>query len=327
LISNWFGPKVKGVALSLMFMGTTIGTMVMTWVLTAVVQTSGWRAGYIVIAVALAACCVLIGFLASWSPQKKGVKRMGEYSPEELAAMKAKEDDLPGLTFKEMKKKPSTWLAFLSATFICLASSSILQHTIACLTLDGVNPDVAAGAFSACVGLLTIGSIVWGAYCDRKKLFGGAVATTIIFVFAFIAIMLVPKATWMIVVLVLCYAFGCPAVNIISPLLMTHMFGEKNLAPFITFTNIFISIGGAFGGMLVGNIYDATGTYTWGWLVMAVSMAIAVVLRGIFSREKYSFKHRLAQSAAQGGNGGAGGNGGNGNTSGSGGADNTPQAA
>ena len=63
------------------------------------------------------------------------------------------------------------------------------------------------------------------------------------------------------------YGFGCPAVNIVSPLVANHMFGDKEVGSFIGYINMFISVGGAISGIVVGQLFDATGGYTIPFIV------------------------------------------------------------
>lgn len=91
-----------------------------------------------------------------------------------------------------------------------------------------------------------------------------------------------------------CTGVGCPAVNVISPLVMNHMFGEKEIGRFIAYLNIFIAFGVAFGSSIVGLIYDLTGSYTPAFLLMAALLFISVIIRGIFCSKKFYYKNRIS---------------------------------
>jgi hypothetical protein len=67
-----------------------------------------------------------------------------------------------------------------------------------------------------------------------------ATATGILFSIAYIAQIFIPQFSGLIAVLIVCYGLGCTAVNIIPPLIVNHMFGEKELSEYIGYINIFI---------------------------------------------------------------------------------------
>ena len=114
LVSNWFGAKAKGRAMSLFLTAMTLVFVVELNVLQRVVTASGWRAGYYLLGagVVIAIICTLV---IKWSPEDKGVKRMGDLSEEELAAMQAQSSLASGIMFKDAVKKPIFWLVLISA--------------------------------------------------------------------------------------------------------------------------------------------------------------------------------------------------------------------
>jgi MFS family permease len=85
------------------------------------------------------------------------------------------------------------------------------------------------------------------------------------------------------------YMFGVPAVNIITPLLMTHMFGEKEIGRFIGYSNMFISLGGVFGAAMVGLLYDYFGAYQMPWLIMAGVLIIPTVIRAVCASKRMKY--------------------------------------
>jgi MFS family permease len=161
------------------------------------------------------------------------------------------------------------------------------------ILVGGLSNTMASSVFSLMFGALIIGQIVVGAYCDRFKLSTGAVAVSVIFGIAFLATVAIPSCPWLVIVLILGYGFGCPAVNVIFPLVMNHMFGEKEIGRFIAYLNIFIALGVAFGSSIVGGIYDLTGSYTPAFLLMAALLFISAILRGIFCSKKFYYKNRI----------------------------------
>ncbi|MCQ4635189.1 MFS transporter [Anaerovorax odorimutans] len=289
IISNWFGMKLRGLALGILF--SPLGAMIMSWLMNIIVQNFGWRIGYLIIGLCLVVICIpCVLVFMKWSPEEKGLVRKGDAED-----VPVNQEDVTGATFKRAIKRPSTWIVLLSAASITIASGTLLSHTMPFLELGGLSNTLASSVFSLMFGALTIGQIVVGAYCDRFKLSGGAVTVSIIFAIAFIATIAIPHYPWLVIVLILGYGFGCPAVNVISPLVMNHMFGEKEIGKFISYLNIFIAVGVAFGSSIVGLIYDLTGSYTPAFILMACFLLISAVLRGIFCSDKFFYKNRISE--------------------------------
>ncbi len=290
LITNWFGAKARGVALSFVFGGTSLGCMAVMPILNQIVLTQGWRTAYLVIAIALLVLCIpLILAFAKWNPKSMGLTRMGEETkeenPEKVQQIKT------GIPFRAGIKKISTWLMFLSGALLVIASVNVLLHTQTFLIMNGYSATVGGNIVSVSIGLLFVGSIVIGAVCDKGHLQAGAILTAILFALAFIGQLLIPQlGTVGIGFLIIGYSFGCPAVNVISPLLVNHMFGEKDTGRYVSYVNMFISLGGAFGAAIIGMVLNKTGTYTAPFAVCAVFIIICGLIRGMVSSDKFRFK-------------------------------------
>ena len=288
LVSNWFGSRLKGFAIGLYLGITSLLAMAMTNVLSYVVMNYGWRIGYIIIGVCLLVICIpCILTFAVWSPRNKGISRMGE--AEEDYRCEKNTDEMPGIHFADAIKKPLTWIALLTATFVVTGSSSLLQHSISSFVFSGYDPARAAAMFSLGLGLMTLGTLIVGFLCDRFKLQYSAIGTSLAFAVVFLCLLFAEKAAWLLVLYAFAYALAGPAVNIISPLMMNHMFGEKELGRFIGYVNMFISIGGAFGATLVGMIYDTTGSYGPAWTFMLILLIFTAIIRGICTSNKRKF--------------------------------------
>ena len=147
LITNWFGPKVRGVALSLVFGGTSLGCMAVMPILNWIVVSYGWRTAYLVIAVATLVICVpLVLLFAKWSPESKGIARMGN---DEAEPKISKEEEIQGVPFHTGIWKVSTWLMFLSGALVVVASVNVLLHTQTFLVMNGYSSTFGA---NICIG-------------------------------------------------------------------------------------------------------------------------------------------------------------------------------
>lgn len=289
LITNWFGPKVRGLALSIIFGGPSIGNMILIPVLNKIVISSGWRTGYFAIAMALLICIPLILIFVKWSPEKMGISRMGDL--DEADTVIIKESEKAGIPFSIGIRKISTWLMFLSGALLVVASVNVLLHTQTFLVLNGYSATFGGNIVSIAMGALFVGSIVIGALCDKGKVQFAAILTAVLFAFSYIGHLLVPSiGIAAVAIIIIGYGFGCPAVNVVTPLLITHMFGEKDNGRYVSYANMFISLGGAFGASIIGIVLNATGTYTVPFIVCTAVLLVCALIRGIVTSKKFRFK-------------------------------------
>ena len=285
LINNWFGEKYRAKAMSIFLAIFTIGPSALIVATNLVIVSAGWRTAYYMLAAGLVVCILIVAFVVKWSPEAKGIKRIGDLTSEESEALA--NADLPGITFKEAKKKPAAWLCILSATFFTIGSSAILAHNIPTLVMGGFSQTFAASAISITTLLMVISCVIIGAFVDKKGVFAGVVLTGICLVVAFVGLAItniVPTAGMLMYLGG--YLIGCMMINLVSPLFMGYVFGQKDISSFLGWNNIAVSLGGVFGGTIVGLMLDATGTYTAPWLVMCAFAVVGVLIRIYYSKHK-----------------------------------------
>ncbi len=287
LVSNWFGEKARGRAMSFFLTGMSLVTVVLMNVLNYIVLSAGWRMGYIILAACVAVCMLIALKVVVWSPAEKGMKRIGDLEAEELEAMASRE--VTGVSFGEALKKPITWLAFISCSLAVIVSSSILQHGISTMVMAGQDQTSATALISAMSIVMMFTGPVVGVICD-KKLSIAAVGTSLFFLIAALGLAFMNSGMIGTVLFVVGYIFGVPAINIVSPLIMSHMYGEKDLGRLIGYANVFIGVGGAVGAAAVGMLVQHYGSYMMPWLYMAALLLIVAVIRGICTSSKRKFR-------------------------------------
>ena len=285
LVSNWFGPAVRGRAMSIYIGGMSLLGMVVVNILNMVIYNAGWRGGYIFCAVGILICLPLMAKFAVWSPAEKGIARMGE-GEEMPPAGAVNPNAVPGYTVKEGLKKAPVWLVLISCVFLVLASSSQLTHQMPTMLMAGYTPTVAT-FISSLISVAMIGTnLIIGWSIDKFGIRFGATATCLLFALSTLCLALLLDMPSLLYPSVILYAFGVPAVNTVSPLVMAYVCGEKELHKFISYLNMLIAVGGIFGATLVGMMFDATGGYKTPWLVMTVALVVATVLRFIATSKK-----------------------------------------
>lgn len=287
LVSNWFGEKARGRAMSFFLTGMSLITVGLMNALNFIILSKGWRAGYIMLAICVAVCVVIAAKIVVWSPAQKGMKRIGDLDEAEMESLASRE--IKGSSFKEALSKPITWFAFISCTLAVIVSSSVLQHGIPTMVMAGQSQTSATALVSTMSLIMIVTGPIVGIVCDKWRLSIAAVGTSLCFCLAIIGLAYMNSGAIGIVLFVAGYIFGVPAINIISPLMMGHMHGEKELGRLIGYANVFIGIGGAIGATAVGLLYERFGSYQIPWLIMAVVLFLVAIIRGVCTSQKNKY--------------------------------------
>lgn len=290
LVSNWFGAKAKGRAISLFLTGMTLVYVVQLNLLQKVVSSAGWRAGYYFLGAGIA-IAIICTFLMKWSPEDKGIKRVGDLSSEELEAMQAQNSLLMGISFKDAVKKPIFWLILLSTTLAVIASSSVLQHGIPTMVYGGMTPEKATAVVSLLSTIMIFTGPIVGVIMDKAPLIITAFGTALCFAGACFGLsMFSVDPTLGLIIFFVLYIFGVPTINIVSPVIMSFLFGEKDMNKLLSWLNMFIAIGGALGAVGVSAMLVKFGTYQIPWMVMAVVLCICAIIRLFATLKKNQYK-------------------------------------
>lgn len=285
LVSNWFGEKYRAKAMSIWLSIITIGPAAMVPIINAIILGPGWRTAYAVLGIGLAVCIPLVLIFVKFSPEEKGIKRIGDIT--DGSDMAVNQSELKGISFKEAIKKPWTWLVLLSITFFTMGSGAILSHGVATVVIAGYSQTFAANLLSGSLLIMVVLCLVAGIIIDKLGMFVSVLGAGVAFIACYVGLAFMSYMPGVGLALYFVgYLVGCMHVNLISPLLLTHVFGEKEIGAFLGWHNILLSLGVAFGPGLVGLMFDATGSYTMPWIIMGILTTIGVIIRCIAARKK-----------------------------------------
>lgn len=277
LINNWFGDKKRGLAMSLTFVGSGFGGMILNPFLTTVILHMGWRAAYLVIAAMILIILVPCNFfLVVKTPEEKGLKRVGETQADAEITTEARE--LRGMEYKESLRSPMLWLLVGTVVFTLMGSGVLLAQIVPYLSENGFSPTAAASVQGAALGSLLIGKPLLGMICDKSGAKRVSVTCIFIFMGCFIAMYFTPYFKYLVIAHILCYCFGSASLTICPPLMAEVLFGQRSYGAIIGIVGMATGLGGAIGPYVSGKVYDITGTYAGAWIAGAVMVAIAGVM-------------------------------------------------
>lgn len=288
MVNTWFGPKMKGRAMALTTVGTSIGGMILSPVLAAVVENFGWRKGYLFFAAMAVVALIFVFLTFSATPASKGVARMGD----DPNAAQAAGGKVSGLTTKQGLRSAMFWLLILG--FLCLAGSTQCWSTNAPSFYSSVGVSAVLSGTLISVTALTsaIGQLLAGTLCDKRgarvgiTVFGGCLALAYILA----SVAAAGSVSWMTILCAVLIGLGMSIVNVVMPTAVGDLFGNREFGTFIGFGQVGQSLGCAIVPLVASSFFDSTGSYAPMFGVCAVFAIFAIVLIWLsYARRKSTY--------------------------------------
>jgi sugar phosphate permease len=277
VISNWFNVK-RGRALGLAMTGTGLGGMLMVPVVTWIVVNWGWRTSYFVGGCIILLVVPLNLLLIRTRPAEKGLLPDGGIVSESYP------EEVNGLTVQEAMRTRSFWLIGFMMLLYGMAWSGIAVHLMAYLTDVGHSERVASLVVGIMLGLTVGGKIAMGWVADYWGI-RLAVALTFGMVISGIFLLMGANATVMAYAFAVVYGFAVGAPLLINPAITAQCMGLRHFGTLFGILTLFATPGLAMGPILIGAIYDSTGSYISGF-VLSIALVLLGGLCGLKTRKE-----------------------------------------
>ena len=255
----------RGLALGVAFAGIPLGGTAVTILASRIVQRSGFRAGYVAVAIPILLVVIPLLALFMRTPPKEEKIRAAGAAPAPV---------LPGLEVSEALRSRSFWMIAIAEVFFATAGVGLRVHLVPFLTGVGYSPTVAAEVLGAMFVFSAIGSFAMGAVADRL---GGRTTLSLVFLAGAAGMAALFGASRMIGVAAFILIFGLVRETHILPIAITESLGSKRLGTLLGLLALFTTFGFAAGPVIAGGIFDRTGSYT-GALLLFVALAIVSML-------------------------------------------------
>ncbi len=262
VVSAWFD-KHRGQALAAVMAGSGLGSMVFPPAAQALISAYGWRWAYAVLGVIILVIAVPLASVFLYEPE--GTKHHSPDAP-------AKE-----------KGGGSVWsVPFLGiATALLLfsfATNGLNAHWAALLTDRGVSAGRAALVLSVAGSATLFGKLGTGYLLDRFR--AGRVAAVLLGLCALgFVFVLRSSSWWLAIVSAILVGLGMGAESDAVPYLLTRYFGLKHFGALYGYTWFVYAVAGATGPVIMGAVFDYTGSYH---PVLMISLAMVIAASVIF---------------------------------------------
>ncbi len=275
VLNNWYGKRMIGKMVSYAMIGNSIGSLAMNPIIGHLIKNFGWRTCYRVIAFWPLVIVPFIAIFLVVSPDKKGLKPIGEVSEEE--EKKAVDTVGEGIPAKAAIRTSGFWVSSLMFLLWCGATQAWILVGPSFLGDAGRDPvGVAAvlsvSAFGNLLGKLVL-AYLYGKSSRNGLAFGYGVGL--------LAFLLAIASSWVgFLAFAASFLFGfCIATVGATPSLMTaELFGRKDYGVISGFMQIGGSIGSSTIPLLTTVVYSLVGSYLTVWGLMAAVTGISILL-------------------------------------------------
>ena len=264
----------RGLALGLANSGTGVGQFVLPYLAFLLISAYGWRDAYALIGLVVMFITIpLVHYCLN-------EKNQDQHSNENVTAP----DNEVGMELREALQSRDFWLIgvafFLGATTLL----GYLIHMVPLLTDRGLSVQTAALAASAFGFSQLLGRLITGLLLDR--FFAAYVIATMWLVSVLIFLLLWSGVDgYMLIICTALLGFAWGGEGDVLAYMVSRYFGLRKFGSIYSLLLTMHMLGGVAGPWLMGNSFDAMGSYTLILGGMAIIMSIAIVL--ILQMQRY----------------------------------------
>ena len=272
-VSAWF-PDKKGLCSGILMMGFGTSALVIGSIASKVIDSAGWRAAYLMLAVCLGAVLTVVAFIIKAPAPGTQLPK-----PEKKTTVGSESFEPRDYTTGEMIRRFSFWRAFFC--IVCLAA---VGNTVISFARDlALSVGAAAGLATTLVGVLSVcnglGRIAIGALFDKAgRKVTMLFANTLAIVAAAVTLLAVNMGSLPLCIAGLCASgFSYGAAPTITTALTSTFYGTKNFPLNFSVMN-FNLIGASFIATAASSLLAKTGGYAAPFTLLLVLAVISLVL-------------------------------------------------
>jgi nitrate/nitrite transporter NarK len=274
------------------FAGTSFGGAVMAIVASrAIIWGGSWRVGYVTLAIPMVVVAIPLVLLV--------IKTRPDDAPGETFSVSERADALPGFELSEAVRTRSFWMLCAAQFLYATMAAGVGLHFIPYLIGLGYKETFAAGMLSVVFLFTTMGKLGMGFAADRVS---ARVALAVNFIGAAIGMFLIFGARDHVLLypFVAIYGLTLGAPLVLIPLLTADSLGLKRFGAIGGVAGIFNTAGAFVGPMMLGRIFDVSGSYSSAFVICIVLCGLGMVATLAclpFESEQARSRLRLARAA------------------------------
>lgn len=282
-ISKWFIAR-RGMAVAIASAGVSLGGVLMTPMVSFVVDGWGWRDAWIVLGILVWALMIPSAFIIRRAPEDHGLQPDG-LSADRAAALAATKRRLSAATEvqwlrHEAVRTKTIWLIIFAYGIANIGIGALLLHLVPFLTDHGWSKSQASWLYSIQAWVALLSKPAWGVLMDR---FHPRYLSAFGFVVAAAGVMTILGAaqsdSWLLMAFALAvWGLGIGGAIPLQETVWANYFGRQHLGQIRAVAMPFSILFGAGGPLLAGELYDRSGSYGFAFVLFAIFWLIGFAL-------------------------------------------------
>ncbi len=283
-LSKWFVVN-RGRVIALASIGPSLGGIFPPLILTPIVDTYGWEAGWVVMGIVTLLLVYPCAVVMRRQPEDYGILPDGKTGYEEPTEEERRQrelvrrDFMSSYTRGEAVRTPSMWLLVVGFALGVAVVGSLFAHVIPFMTDAGYTRPQAAFVF-AMQGVVALVSKFWWAWIMQKRSPRGLTVLAMAMMGASAAL-LTPAAGHSLIALTLAFSlfgFGVGGMFPLFEFVWAWYFGRRHIGA-VRSTGLPVSVVIAvMGPILTGLYFDTVGNYGGAFYTLALLLAISSAL-------------------------------------------------
>ena len=271
-VARWFVSR-RGMMTGIVLIGVSVGIMIWPPLSRWLISDYGWRTAFIILGTMALVIVIFAAQFLRRDPGQMGQLPYGESEAEQKSL------DLQNTDFSFQKAINTRQLWTICGLFFCLLFNVgvVSLHIVPHATDLGISATIAANIVATIGGVGIAGRIVMGSAGDR---IGNKPALIIGLILMPVALFWLQFAreVWMLFLFAAIYGFSFGSVGpLISPM-VAELFGLRAHGAILGLVLFSGNVGGAIGSVLIGHIFDVTGSYQPGFFVSGALGIASVIL-------------------------------------------------
>ncbi|MDP2931393.1 MAG: MFS transporter [Chloroflexota bacterium] len=276
-VARWF-EKRRGLAISLAGAGEGLGIVLMVPAANWFISVYDWRSSYLAVGIFGAIVITTAAQFLKRDPKKMGLLPYGAGEVAESPAA----PPVRGLTLREAAGTGELWLLCAVYLSFLFGLDTVMAHIVVYAVGLGTSPAGAASILATIGGVAVIGRLAMGLFADRA---GSKLAIILCLALSTLAWLWLQQANagWMLYPFAVVFGFVFGGILVQFPLIIAQRFGLTAHGAIMGVVSFVAMTLGASGPVLVGRLFDISGSYRVGFLICGAASALGLIL-ALFSR-------------------------------------------
>ena len=290
VVSQWVA-RGRGLALGIVYTGSNLGGFLFTRIAAAVADATSWRAAFLGMGVAGLLVLLPVAYGVVREPRTPASGAPG------TGADRAADPERGSATVADMNlamalRTRSFWILAFSLFSFFFYFIALLEHLVLFLTDEGLPRDVAVAYFSNAIALGLVSKVGLGLVADRIPHKAALLVDYGVLALSSGVLLWLPHPT-LLPLFIAVFGFSYAARDVVYPLMVTHCYGLRFMAPIYGAMMLTLLPGGVLGPIFAAAIHDHFGSYAVAFRTFAVLNAVAVAALFFVRNERVQAGARL----------------------------------